>query len=329
MDLAQLYGEESLRLAEAHQDPELQMAANRALHSIALALGQHATSVAYAEEVIAFYRTHRPTLTYDDAWELALELASSALSLAPIGYPDQALRRAQEALALVKSHNHQFGIAGCLGIVANMYFVRGDWQAGLEFAEGQVRVSTNYNFSLHRTFGELHKCEALAMLGDVDVALELMRKTIAERVALGVNHAHAYYLHSLADACGRVGRVAEGLSLVNEALSEAENSRNHQYGPKAHQIKGDLLLRQNLSGDQWANAQQEAEACFRRAIEIAQSQGTKLWEARALASLCRLLHSQGRDEVCRQQLADLYAWFTEGFETEDLRVVQAVLQETA
>ncbi len=76
-------------------------------------------------------------------------------------------------------------------------------------------------------------------------------------------------------------------------------------------------------------AQQEAEKCFRQSIEIAQSRETKLWEARALASLCRLLHSQGRDEGCRQQLADLYAWFTEGFETEDLRRVRAVLQELA
>ena len=61
--------------------------------------------------------------------------------------------------------------------------------------------------------------------------------------------------------------------------------------------------------------------------DIARSQQAKLWEARALASLCQLLHSQGRDEGCRQQLAELYAWFTEGFETEDLRAVRTVLQE--
>jgi hypothetical protein len=86
---------------------------------------------------------------------------------------------------------------------------------------------------------------------------------------------------------------------------------------------------QALPDEAFATAQQEAEAHFRQAIEVARSQQARLWEARALASLCRLLHSQGRDEGCRQQLAELHAWFTEGFETEDLRAVRAVLEEMA
>ncbi len=123
--------------------------------------------------------------------------------------------------------------------------------------------------------------------------------------------------------------TAEDLVMVNGALAGLEITNKRQYEPKLHLIKGDLLLLQDLPPDQVATTQQEAEACFRRAIEIAQSQKAKLWEARALASLCRLLHSQGRDENCRQQLADLYAWFSEGFETEDLQVVRAVLEEMA
>jgi adenylate cyclase len=117
------------------------------------------------------------------------------------------------------------------------------------------------------------------------------------------------------------------LSLINGVLAHPDIKNDHQYEPKLHQIKGDLLLMQALPDEAFAIAQREAEACFRRAIEIAQSQQAKLWEARALASLCRLLHSQGRDEGCHQQLAEWYAWFSEGFETEDLRVVRAVLDK--
>jgi adenylate cyclase len=122
--------------------------------------------------------------------------------------------------------------------------------------------------------------------------------------------------------------VTEGLVLINDALADLDISNERLYEPKLHQIKGDLLLLQDLVGDELAIVRQEAEACFREAIEIARNQQAKLWEARALACLCRLHQAQGRDEGYRQQLADLYAWFTEGFETEDLRVARAVLQKT-
>ena len=95
-----------------------------------------------------------------------------------------------------------------------------------------------------------------------------------------------------------------------------------------YSIKGDLLLLQEVSGDERIAAQQEAEACFRRALEIAHRHQAKLWELRALAKLCRLRYSQGQATECRQQLANLYAWFTEGFETEDLRVAREVLEMT-
>ena len=144
---------------------------------------------------------------------------------------------------------------------------------------------------------------------------------------MGISYSHAYAFTQLANACGRAGRVTEGLALINEALLEIDHNNHRQHEPTSYQIKGDLLLLQQLPPEQMATAQQEAETCFRRAIELAQNRQAKLREARALASLCRLLHSQGRDEGCRQQLADLYAWFTEGFETEDLQVVRTVLQE--
>jgi hypothetical protein len=121
--------------------------------------------------------------------------------------------------------------------------------------------------------------------------------------------------------------VETGLAIVNEAIESLEKHNDRQAESLIRRIKGDLLLMQNLPEDDYAIAQQEAETCFRRAIEIAQNQQAKSWEARALASLCRLLHRRGRDEGCRQHLAELYGWFTEGLETEDLRMVREVLQE--
>jgi tetratricopeptide (TPR) repeat protein len=127
---------------------------------------------------------------------------------------------------------------------------------------------------------------------------------------------------------GLVGQVDEGLALVNEALEKLEMSNDRQAEAIIRRIKGDLLLMQELPAVEYEIAQQQAEACFRRAIKVAQQQQAKLWEARALVSLYRLLKRQGRDEGTREQLAELYDWFTEGFETEDLRLVREVLQKT-
>ena len=216
-----------------------------------------------------------------------------------------------------------------LGLVAAVHKSRGEWQEGLRFGEAQRDFSETHNFFLNRTFGEMHKGTALALLGEVDAGIVLVRQAIAEREMMGVNIANAGYIAYLGWAFGMVGRVAEGLELINEALAEIEISNDRQYEPEIHRTKGDLLLLQDLPADEQELARQDAEACFRRSIEVAQYQGAKLWEVRALASLCRLLHSQGRDEGCRRQLAELYDWFTEGFETEVLQVVRAVLQEMA
>jgi predicted ATPase/DNA-binding SARP family transcriptional activator len=327
--VAQAYGEECLHLAAENQDPERMMAANHILRRIAHSLGQHAETVRYGEQIIAFYREQRLTLTFDDAFTLAFTLAVMGLNLTPLGYPDRALRQAQEGLTLVRRHIHHFGIVYCLNLMAYIHLRRGEWQAAWQLAAEAVTGSQTHNFPQMCAFAQIHQGVALTRLGQAETGIKLVRQAVAEREAMGVIFGNQTALAQLAEACGLVGRVAEGLTLVNEALADLDISNDRQYEPKMHQIKGDLLLLQDLTGDDLSAAQQEAQACFRRAIEIAQYQQAKLWEARALASLCRLLHSQGRDEGCCQQLADLYAWFTEGFETEDLQVVRAVLQEAA
>jgi predicted ATPase len=88
-----------------------------------------------------------------------------------------------------------------------------------------------------------------------------------------------------------------------------------------YELKGKLLMMQNPS-----NAR-EAESCFRRGIEVARKQGAKFWELRATTSLARLLASQGRRDEARTMLAEIYNWFTEGFDTVDLKDAKALLED--
>jgi predicted ATPase len=92
--------------------------------------------------------------------------------------------------------------------------------------------------------------------------------------------------------------------------------------PEVHRLKGELLL---VRG----GAEPEAEKCFQRAIEVARRQQAKSWELRATMSLCRLWQKQGKQEQARQALTEIYSWFTEGFDTPDLREATALLEELA
>ena len=104
-------------------------------------------------------------MNFDDAFDLARILGYVGLSLLPLGYPDRALRQAQEGLALMQHPDHQFGISGGLGLVSSIRAMRGEWQKLLQLGKKQREASTIHNFSLNRTFAELHMGVAMALLG--------------------------------------------------------------------------------------------------------------------------------------------------------------------
>jgi tetratricopeptide (TPR) repeat protein len=112
-------------------------------------------------------------------------------------------------------------------------------------------------------------------------------------------------------------RTDDALALVAEALALLERRDERHWEAEIYHVKGDLLLK--------CGGSSEAETCFRRAIEIARRQSAKSLELRATTSLARLLDKQGRQDEARRMLADIYGWFTEGFDTADLKDAKALL----
>ena len=131
----------------------------------------------------------------------------------------------------------------------------------------------------------------------------------------------AWYLCLLAAGLGKVGRSDEGLQVVEEGFASVAKTGRQIDSPPLHHVKGELLLVQKPSDVA------EAEQCFRTAIEIARRQSARSEELRATTSRARLLAKQGRcDEACTM-LAEIYGWFTEGFDTADLKDAKALLDE--
>ena len=139
-------------------------------------------------------------------------------------------------------------------------------------------------------------------------------------------------LSFLAEACGKTGKAEEGFALLAEALALVDKNGERCWEAEIYRLKGELLLHSG-AGDQveayGLPVEAEAESCFRRALEMARRQSARSWELRAAMSLSRLWQKQGKREEAKGLLAGVYGWFTEGFDTADLKEAKALLDTLA
>jgi predicted ATPase len=164
---------------------------------------------------------------------------------------------------------------------------------------------------------ELFRGWAVARLGQIEKGLDEMRR--AGSVLMYVALFKRVFFWGLADVYLASGRAPEGLEAVQRALADP----GREYEAELRRLKGELLL----LADQHSLV--EATRCFLGAIEIARRQRAKSLELRATMSLARLLAQQGKREEARTMLVDIYNWFTEGFDTADLKDAKALLEELA
>jgi predicted ATPase len=149
--------------------------------------------------------------------------------------------------------------------------------------------------------------------------IEQIHQGLTAYRATGAEIARPYYLALLAEAYGTMGQPEAGLTVLTEALTQADKAGERWWEPELYRLKGEFLLQ--LSSDNQA----EVETCFHHALDIARSQQAKSLELRAVMSLSRLWQSQGKRQEAYDLLAPVYGWFTEGFDTADLRDAKALL----
>jgi predicted ATPase len=138
----------------------------------------------------------------------------------------------------------------------------------------------------------------------------------------------SYHLGVLAEAYGKCGQAEEGLGVLNEAFAlVADNTGDPFYEAELYRLKGELMLQRPGVQGIPSSVETEAERCFLRAIDIARDQQAKSLELRATTSLARLLARQGRRDEAQALLAEIYGWFTEGFDTADLKEANALLEQ--
>ena len=249
-------------------------------------------------------------------------LCRSALVLWYLGYPDQALEQGLEALTLAQKLSHPASLAYVLYWLAFIYHQRREVQKTQEWADASIALSTEQGFAYWPPQGTILQGWSLVEGKQASEGIIRIREGLAALETGGTVIQRAYSLGLMAKAHGQMEQVREGLAMLDEALALVDETSGRWPEAELHRFKGELLMRQAAADDE-----RQAESCFYQALAVARRQQSKSLELRAATSLCRLWQNQGKHAEARQLLSEIYGWFTEGFDTRDLKEAKALLDE--
>jgi DNA-binding winged helix-turn-helix (wHTH) protein/predicted ATPase len=325
-----------LELAEGLEDPRLIMEAHRARGSTLLEMGRCSEALEHVDRASQLYSVnpHPQTLISGRDCKVLSE-CSAGKALWALGFPDAAMRRMQVGLDFARQIAHPQSLAYATHFAAQLHQLRGEPRLAQERANEGIRVAEEYYLELWVAFGKIALGWANAELGDVQQGIEQMQQGLTAYEATETKIFYPTFLGSLADQLNKAQRVEEGLAVIAQALTCAEQTEEGYAVAELHRIKGELLLNSSdllqtggrASDSSRVSTVAEARACFADAIAIAKRQGTKSWELRAALSMSRLDLMLGNPNST--QLAEIYSSFTEGFDTADLKQTRAQLKTPA
>ncbi len=239
-----------------------------------------------------------------------------------LGYPERALSRGREAIQIASDMELPFNQALATTYLALLQQLRADHGTAREQAEAAYELTVQYKAPYYRVWASILLRYAEAWDQPDADHIARLREAIEEFEATGARLRHPYYLGLLARLCRRSGQNDEGLAVIDEAMAESRAHNERWWDAELHRMRGELL---------WARGTdtRDVEAALARARVIAREQRARSLELRAATSLARLWSEQGRADEARRLLEDIYGWFTEGFETPDLRRARTLLARLA
>ena len=345
-------GERLLALADTTRDPATLLAAHNGLGMATFYEGEFETARAHLEQGLEGYHPseHSPnrSLAFRGGVDPGLSCSAHlAWTLWVLGYPDRAAARMQEGLALAQSVDHPLTLAHACRFASAFHLSRREREAAREQVDATFALSTEHGFRVFLAVGKFHRGWLLTEEGRGEEGLALMREWLVVCRTMRAECLMPTYLAWLAEMYGRAGQPAEGLLLVNEAFAAAAQSGYQYWTAELHRLKGALTLlseqggitgtsrsrrgepssRDHRGAASGSPVEQQVEACFLESLEVARRQGARSFELRAATSLSRLWARQGKARSAQALLADIYAWFTEGFDTADLTDARSLLED--
>jgi predicted ATPase len=313
-------GEECLVLAERLQDPVFLGQAHNLIGLCLFFLGDVRRSRSHLEQALALYEAAHDRVDLWGVGDAGVNCHSFLCRILwHLGYPDRALKHSERAIALAEEAARPFSTAEALSWAAALHQLRGDVGRCRALAEADLAFTTEHVLPFFAGHVMALGGWAQVKQGLIGEGEARLREGVATYRTAGGEIELPHWLGLMAEACGTAGRVDEALAVLHEALAIVERNGSRYYEAELSRLEGELLLASEEPDETGA------EASFRKAIATARGQGAKSFELRAATSLARLMGRQGRLEEAHALLAPVYAWFTEGFDTADLKAAKALL----
>jgi predicted ATPase len=323
LDLALRVNDDLLRLSRERNDSGGLVLGHAASGYNLEMVGKFASSRSHLEKVLALYDPipHRSLVHQAGVYPHVVSRGHLGAVLFQLGYPDQALAQSNAAITEALKVAHRPSLSMNMTTAARLLSLLGDYSALDERVDQLMAVTTEQGFPFWGALGTIYRGWVKVNNGDLAEGTALLRGGSAGYRATGAELGMPFVIALLAGACEIGGQVEEAFALLDDALQIVNRTGERWFAAELNRRKGQLLLRQGHS--------ETAQELYRKALSIAEGQGAKLWELRAAASLARLRCDQGRHAEARDLLAPVYGWFTEGFDTLDLKEAKALLDQLA
>jgi DNA-binding winged helix-turn-helix (wHTH) protein/predicted ATPase/type II secretory pathway predicted ATPase ExeA len=339
LQIARELGEQLLHLCQRVDDPLLHVQAHYGQGVTLFDLAEFDSSSAHLTHTLTLYTPQQHTAHVSlyggyDPGVACLQWLARILWLR--GYPTQAKQRSDEALHLARELGHPLSLAWAWNIAAVIHQYRGEEPAAQACVQEAVSIVQEHELAFMAALTMILQGWGLVGQGQRIKGIEKIREGLTAYQSTGAALSLPAQFSLLAGAYARSGQMVEAQRLITEAVAITTKTGERWFEAELYRLKGELTLYQQSTVDSQKSkvpntqrptpdAQAEVEAYFLKALEIARQQQAKSWELRAAMSLARLWHSQGKISDARQLLEETYSWFTEGFDTKDLRDAKTLL----
>jgi predicted ATPase/DNA-binding winged helix-turn-helix (wHTH) protein len=343
--------EQERRLLERVDDPALALQLSLHLGSIELCHGALSDAQEHFDQALTLFHAeqHRWLFLSYSGDPMAVALVNSSWSAWLSGRPDRAAIYIERSLARAEEISHPLTLVYTLSQSAiTKLFLREPAEAERLVQRG-MSLAREHGFPLYSVQGAIVQSCVMLQRGELQEGLTAMAEALSAYRATDAQLLLPFFLASLAEGYLQMGRIPEGLQVVTEALQLTVTNIDRFWEAELYRLKGELSLHSRHVEDKSRTtlrrskgksavinreplpsilpAEAEAEACFHKALEVARQQGAKSLELRAVMSLTRFWQQQGKNAAARQMLAEIYGWFTEGFDTKDLQEAKTLLEE--
>jgi len=314
-----------LALAEMQKATGPLMIGHRLMGMSLMWTGDIAESRAHYDQAVVLYDPveHRPLATRFAVDPGVANLAARSHTLWHLGYPEAALADTEQALRHARKIGHAATLMYALQFTSFPHIWCGNYATANAQSDECVALADEKGALLWKVLGMLVRGWLFAQLGKGSDAVQIITTGLSAFRSTGSTVFMPLWLSSLTRAYAELGQFDDARRCIGEAMRAIEATKEKWCEAEIYRIAGEIAL---LSPEPDAA---KAEAYFERALAVARQQQAKSWELRAAMSMARLWSDQGKPQQARDLLAPVYGWFTEGFDTLDLKEAKALLEELA